>query len=86
MAVFGMCSGWFDNSDGPLRQSDVPWGKLNELWSESETSVAAAAWSDSAPSSQPFRGRSHWEGTPQRRTEHAPDSDAAVFASVFPKE
>jgi hypothetical protein len=90
MAVHGMCSGWFDNTDGPLRQSDLPSNsQLRDLWNESESSVAGAAWSDSAPSSQRLIGRSQWDGVAsveKRRPEHPVGSDAALFAAEHEKD
>ncbi len=83
MSVYGLTDGWFGHDGGPMRQSEIPWGQLDKLWSESDAAVAAAPWSNSA-AAQPMRGRSsHWEGVSQKRSDHAPDSDAAVFASVF---
>ena len=83
MAVPGMTSGWFGDTEGPLRQSDVPWGKLDDLWSQSDASVAAAPWSDSPVQAERFVGRSQWDGVNTRRSDHPRDSDAPIFNEVM---
>jgi hypothetical protein len=69
MAVPGLTMGL----SGPLHPDEVDFGKLEQLWAESEEAVAAAAWEPGAGEPRPLL-------PPEPR--HA-DIETQIFESAF---